>query len=327
MEIFIAAVLIVIGFVLLIKGADFLIDGSSNLAKRLHIPEIVIGLTIVSMGTSMPELMVSTTSALEGFPDMAIGNVVGSSICNLLLILGLSATVKNVKFHKQTQWIEIPFATLIAILFMWFGNTNGQISKKEAGVLVILFLVFLMYTIVIAIKEKKEEEQKEREEEEIIDDTEKKELTGNIFKDIFYILLGILGLKFGGDFAVDNSVVIANAFNVSEVVISLTILAIGTSLPELVTTVKAALKGNSDIAIGNIIGSNIFNILLIIGITGLIRPITYNVSYNVDMMYLIISTALLLIFSITKPKGEMNKVNGILYLLMYGVYMGMLFQK
>ena len=314
---FLSVILIIIGFVLLIVGADVLVDGSSGIAKKFHIPEIIIGLTIVSIGTSMPELFVSITSALDGYSDMAIGNIIGSNLTNLLLILGLSTTIKPVVFQKETRLYEIPMCLLVTIILMIFCNTNGGISKIEAIGLLILFCAFIGYTIYMG----KRESQKEMVEIK----TEEKE--NSIIKNIIFVLVGICGLKIGGDLVVNNAVNVANHFNWSEKLISLTILAIGTSLPELVTSVTAAIKGNSDIAIGNIIGSNIFNILLIIGVSALITPITYNFSYNFDFSVLIVSSIILAIFPFIPPKDKMSRMNGIIYLLIYAMYIVMLFVK
>ena len=314
---FLSVILIIIGFVLLIVGADILVNGSSGIAKKFHIPEIIIGLTIVSIGTSMPELFVSITSALDGYSDMAIGNIIGSNISNLLLILGLSATIKPVIFQKETRLYEIPMCLFVTIILMIFCNTNGGISKIEAIGLLVLFCAFIGYTIYMG----KRESQKEIVEIK----TEEKE--NSIIKNIIFVLLGICGLKIGGDLVVNNAVNVANHFNWSEKLISLTILAIGTSLPELVTSVTAAIKGNSDIAIGNIIGSNIFNILLIIGVSALITPITYNFSYNFDFSVLIVSSIILAIFPFIPPKDKMSRFNGIVYLLIYIAYLLVLFIK
>ena len=307
--------LIIIGFVLLIIGADLLVDGASGIAKKFHIPEIIIGLTIVSIGTSMPELFVSITSALEGHSDMAIGNVIGSNLSNLLLILGLSAMIKPVVFQKETRLYEIPMCLASTLILMIFCNTNAKISRGESAVLLILFCMFILYTIFMAQKES---------QKNIVEIDVKEEKKNSTFKDIIFIILGIIGLKIGGDLAVDNAVVVANYFNLSEKLISLTILAIGTSLPELVTSVTAAVKGNSDIAIGNIIGSNIFNILLIIGVSSMIHPITYNMSYNFDISILVISTIILAIFPFIPPKDKMSRANGVIYFLMYLMYLGFL---
>ena len=314
---FLSVVLIIIGFVLLIVGADVLVDGSSGIAKKFHIPEIIIGLTIVSIGTSMPELFVSITSALDGYSDMAIGNIIGSNLCNLLLILGLSATIKPVVFQKETRLYEIPMCLLVTIVLMYFCNSQGGISRLEAVILLVLFCAFIGYTIYMGRKESKKE----------IVEIQTEEKKNSILKNIAFVLLGIFSLKFGGDLVVDNAVNVARYFNWSEKLISLTILAVGTSLPELVTSVTAAVKGNSDIAIGNIIGSNIFNILLIIGVSAFITPITYNFSYNFDFSVLIASSIILAIFPFIPPKDKMSRFNGIVYLFIYVAYLTILFVK
>ena len=316
---FIAIVLIIIGFVLLVKGADLLVDGASNVAKKFHIPEIIIGLTIISIGTSMPELFVSITSALEGRSDMAIGNVLGSNICNLFLILGVSAIVRPIVFKKETRLIEIPMCLGISIIFMIICNIGQDVSKLEGIILSVLFLLFIIYTIVMAFKGEKFDVEKG---EALVETKEEKT---HILKDIIFIILGIVGLKIGGDLTVDNAVKVAEMLNLSEKIISVTILAIGTSLPELVTSVSAAFKGKSDIAIGNILGSCIFNMLLIIGVSALIKPITYNMSYNKDLIILIVGTLVLALFPVIPPKNKMSRINGLIYLCLYAGYMASLF--
>lgn len=262
----------------------------------------------------MPELFVSITSAIDGYSDMALGNVIGSNLCNLLLILGLSSLIKPVDFQEETRKYEIPMCLLFTIILMIFSNTSGGISRIEAVILLVLFVLFIAYTIYMGKK-------KSKEDSKVVEEKNK----NKTIKNIILIILGIVGLKFGGDFVVNNAVNIAKMFNISEKVISLTILAIGTSLPELVTSVTAAIKGNSDIAIGNIIGSNIFNILLILGVSSVIKPITFNSSYNMDLSILCISTVILALFPIIPPKNKMSRVNGLIYVLMYGAYMTMLF--
>lgn len=311
--------LIFIGFVLLIKGADYLVEGSSKIAKKFHIPEIIIGLTIVSIGTSMPELFVSTTSAIDGFSDMAMGNVIGSNLCNLLLILGLSSIIRPIEFQRETRIIELPLCLFFSIVFLILSNTGGKITREESLILICLFVCFIAYTIFMAKKG------------EAFDkiDNEEKSLTKvpeiPILKNIFSIIIGVIALKIGGDFTVDNAVIVAEYFKISEQIISLTILAVGTSLPELVTSVMAASKGNSDIAIGNIIGSNIFNMLLIIGVSALISPITYNLKYNLDMTILVVAMLILALFPLIPPKNKMSRVNGAIYLSLYVGYLGLMF--
>ena len=315
-------ILIVLGFILLIKGADFLVDGASNIAKKFHIPDIIIGLTIVSIGTSMPELFVSITSAIEGYPDMAVGNIVGSNIANLLLILGMSSIIRSIKFKRETRLIEIPMCLGISLLFVLLCNLGHDVTRFDARILIVLFVMFIGYTIVMA--KKGEEFDKEDEDEDVKDKTKSSKST---IKDIIFLILGAVLLKFGGDLTVNNAVEVAKHFGLSEKLISVTILAIGTSLPELVTSVSAAFKGKSDIAIGNILGSNIFNMLQIIGASAMIKPIVYNTSYNLDMIFLIGGTLVLSLFPIIPPKNKMSRGNGLVYVLIYVGYLVSLFVK
>ena len=318
---FISILLIIVGFVLLIKGADYLVDGASNIAKKFHIPEIIIGLTIISIGTSMPELFVSITSAIDGHSDMAIGNVIGSNIANLFLILGLSAIIKAIPFKRETRLIEIPLCFIISVIFFIICVMGQDVSRADSAILISIFIAFIIYTIVMA---KKGEEFDKEENNEIVEEKEEDNKLSTL-KDVIAIILGIVALKFGGDLAVDNAVKVATILGLSEKIISVTILAIGTSLPELVTSVSAAAKGKSDIAIGNVLGSNIFNMLLIIGVSALIKPIVYNMSYNKDMIILLVGTLVLALFPVIPPKNKMSRMNGIIYVLMYAGYMVTLF--
>lgn len=308
--------LILVGFIMLIKGADILVDGSSAIAKKMRISEIIIGLTIVSIGTSMPELFVSTTSAIQGASDISIGNIIGSNICNLLFILGLSAVIHPVKFQKQTKWIENPMSIILTLIFFIICNVNQDVSRTEGIILIVLFVAFLIYTIAMG---------KKSQNEVILELSLEEAKKISVTKNVLLITLGIIALKIGGDLVVNNAKLIATALNVSEKIIGLTIVAIGTSLPELVTSVTAAIKGESDIAIGNIIGSNIFNMLLIIGVSATIHPITYNITYNSQMIILFIAMTLMLIFPFIKPKDELSRKNGLILVLLYLFYMVKLF--
>ena len=213
--------------------------------------------------------------------------------------------MKPVVFQKETKLYEIPMSLFFTILLMLFSNTNNEISRIEGLIFLVLFCFFLGYTIYMG---------KMESQNELIEVNTPKNKNNSLIKNILLIILGIIGLKIGGDFTVNNAVIVAKYFNVSEKIISLTILAVGTSLPELVTSVTAAIKGNSDIAIGNIIGSNIFNILLIIGVSALIKPIIYNVSYNFDLSILLLATIILEIFPYIPPKNKMSRANGLIYL-------------
>ena len=317
-------ILMMVGFVLLIKGADFLVDGGSNIAKRFHIPELVIGLTIVSIGTSMPELVVSLTSAIEGHSDMSIGNIIGSNISNLLLILGICAIIKGLKFKKETKYFESPFAVLVTVLlFLMANNTlNGQanlINRIEGIILIVFCIAFIVYNIIMARKGEQFDGIEEKEEQ-----TSNMKSKWFIPKSIALLILGIVFLKFGGDMVVNNASKLAASFGMSEKLISLTIIAIGTSLPELVTSVIATKKGEVDLAIGNIIGSCIFNIVLIIGVSSVIAPISFSITYNVDFIVLIVATVFLGLFPYIGKRDEMTRSNGMVYLLGYITYMAYL---
>lgn len=306
--------LIVLGFVLLIKGADLLVDGACNVAKKFNIPQIIVGLTIVSIGTSLPELMVSTKASMEGLSDVSIANVVGSNLCNLLLILGVSAILKPINFEKQTKYIDIPISIIAGIAILVMGNRvfsdDNLISRIDGIVLLVMFAMFIIYTIYMS----KHNLETSRES---MDNEEKHT---SIWLSIVYIIIGIIGLKFGGDFVVDNAVTISNTLGVSQKIISLTIIAIGTSLPELATSVMAAIKGNSQIAIGNVIGSNISNLLLIIGVSSLINPVRYETNFNLDILFLLVCTVLIYTFTVGEPKNKMTRGNGIIYAFLYIIY-------
>lgn len=316
-------ILIIIGFILLIKGADLLVDGASNIAKKFNIPEIVIGLTIVSIGTSMPELVVSLTSAIEGHPDIAIGNVVGSNMSNLFLILGACATINGLVFKKQTRLIENPLTLISIILLLFFANNIYQgkinvITRIEGAILLIGCMLFIIYNIMMAKRETYSQTQYW-----ITFNSDRNEKS-DILKSIICIILGILGLKFGGDIIIDNSVLIATKLGMSEKLISLTIIAVATSLPELITSVTAAIQHENDMAIGNILGSQIFNILLIIGASAVIAPITYSVSYNRDLFILLGGACILAILPYIGKKNQMTRTSGIIYLAIYAIYINYL---
>ena len=310
-------ILIIIGFALLIKGADLLVVGASKIAKKFNIPEIIIGLTVVAIGTSLPELVVSTTSALTGHSDIALGNVVGSNIANLFLILGVCSIIKPLKFKKETIFFENPFVIIVTSLlfFLCLNNDGTQITRLEGGILLLLCVIFILYNIIMAKRGKKPEEG-----EEIQQDPEEPSSI-DMYKSILFIVLGIIGLKYGGDFVVDNAVVIAQAIGISEKLISLTIVAISTSLPELITSVTATMKGETDLAIGNIVGSQTFNILLILGVSSLLTPIGYAPSYNKDLVLLLAGSTVFALFPFIGEKNKMTRENGILFTIVYIVYM------
>ncbi|MDD6552289.1 MAG: calcium/sodium antiporter [Prevotellaceae bacterium] len=282
-------ILFIVGIILVLKGADWLTDGSVAVASRLGVSQIVIGLTIVAMGTSMPEFCVSLISALKGTPDLAVGNVVGSNIFNALLIVGVAALVAPMTILKSTVKRDIPFAILAsaALLVMCLDN---HIGRMDALILLILFAIFMTMTLRGARKDAEEPQ------------GETKTLpTG---KAVVFILLGLAGLIIGSDLFVDSASNIARSLGVSDAVIGLTIVAGGTSLPELATSVVSARKGNSGIAIGNVLGSNVFNILFILGITGLIQPMAITGITMVDLSVMVLSMCLLWLFSFTRYRIE-----------------------
>ena len=318
-----------LGFFLLVVGADILVDGAGSVAKKFKIPVIVIGLTIVAIGTSMPEMVVSTAAAITGHSDISIGNVVGSNIANLLFILGVCAVIKPLKVKKQTKLIEnfIAIATtiILCLVCMVLNHitpampegiaTNQslsaipilQITRVEGIFLLISFALFICYTIWISKKANDEEE------------VEIKELS--LFKSCAFIVLGVIALKFGGDLVVEYVSAIAKAIGITERVISLTIVAFSTSLPELITSINATKKGEVDMAIGNIIGSGIFNILLILGVSAVISPINYAVNYNFDIILLLVAAIIFAIFPFVGEKDYMSKVEGIFFILSYIGYL------
>lgn len=307
-------IFIIVGFFLLVKGADLLVDGSSGIARKFNVKEIIIGLTIVSIGTSMPELIISVTSALKNQSDFAIGNILGSNISNLFFILGVCAIIKPLLFKKQTVRIEIPFVIFLTALLYIFGN-NGDyhlITELEGIIFIVFCVLFTIYNIFIS-KNINNSEMEKNKNKDI-----------KLSKSFLLIMIGIILLKFGGDFVVDNASRIATLLGISERVISLTIVAISTSLPELITSALATYKGEIDLAIGNIIGSNILNIVLIIGIMAIINPIPYSVSFNKDLMIFLIGMIFLFIVPFIGEKYKIERVSGYIYLISYFIYISSL---
>lgn len=318
-------ILIIIGFILLIKGADILVDGASEIAKKWHIPEIVIGLTIVAIGTSMPELVVSVTSALERHADLSIGNIIGSNITNMFLILGICAIIKPLRFKRETRLFEIPFTIITTVLLLYFcinnnSATSAVINREEGIILLALCILFIIYNLIMA--KKGEEFDKEDAVVEIV--TKEKEDVP-IWESLFGIIVGIVGLKLGGDLVVNGAVEIAQMIGITERIISLTIVGLSTSLPELITSISATKKGDTDIAIGNILGSQIFNILLIIGLSATLCPMRYSTEYNYNIVLLIAGSIALGLFPFMGKKNEMTKSNGIVFVISYIIYLGTIF--
>ena len=302
---------LVIGFVLLVKGADLFVDGSSSVAKKFGIPSVVIGLTIVAFGTSAPELAVSMSAALKGSNDIAIGNVVGSNIFNTLVVLGASAALTPIAVEKGIIKKDYPLSIFAAVLLavlsldVIFGKDAMTISRVDGIILLVCFAFFLYSTIKSALSGKTEVE-----EEEI------KNIP--IWKSLVFIGIGLAGIVWGGDLSVEGAKAIARFFGLSEALIGLTIVAFGTSLPELVTSVIAAKKGESDIAVGNVVGSNIFNIFLIIGASATILPMNVSASYVFDMAVLV-ATMVIPFIVIAKTK-KVSRANGLIMIAAYVAY-------
>lgn len=302
--------LLLLGFVLLIKGADFFVDGSSSVAKLLKVPSIIIGLTVVAFGTSMPEASVSITAALQGQNGLAISNVLGSNMFNLLVVLGASALMQPVVANKNVINKEFPFSiaitALLAILCTKFQfGGNYELGRIGGIILLVLFVAFVAGQVMGALKARQEDEGEEVE-------------TLPVWKCIIFIIGGIAGIVYGGDLVVDAATVIAENFGFSQTFIGLTIVAMGTSLPELVTSVVAAKKGENDLALGNVVGSNIFNVLLILGSSAAICPIAVEAVAVVDMLILIVFS--ILGYFLAKSKYELSKKEGILFLVLYAIY-------
>ena len=306
MEIIIQLLLLAAGFFMLVKGADWFVDGSSGIAAKFGIPQLVIGLTIVAMGTSAPEAAVSITAALKGNADITVGNIVGSNILNILIILGISSTITTLAVAKSTIKSEIPFMFAITFVLLALGY-NGTIALWEGLVLLVLFALYLWYLFIMAKKDK----------------TEHNEAAKNlsITKALLWTVIGLVLIVLGSDVTVDAATSIAKVLGLSERFIGLTIVALGTSLPELFTSVLAARKGNADIAIGNIVGSNIFNILFVVGVSAAIVPVPFATGFRFDTIIAAAAAVLLLICSL---KGKLKRWAGILMLVSYAAYFAMI---
>ena len=305
MNIFIAIALLIVGFVMLTKGADWFVDGSSALAFRLGIPQLVIGLTIVAMGTSAPEAAVSITSALKGNEGITVGNVVGSNIMNILLILGIASVIVPLAVQKSTRRIEIPYMIAITVLFGVLGYTGEMVTRVEGGILWIAFLIYLGYLLWMAKKGKEDNEPDEKQK--------------SLPVQLLMILTGLICIVLGSDFVVDGATEIAKVIGISERIIGLTIVAFGTSLPELVTSIAAARRGNADIAIGNIVGSNVFNILFVAGTSSLISPVVFESKFVLDTA-VATATAVLLLVCVCNKEGKLKRSGGIIMLAAYVAY-------
>ncbi len=301
---------IVIGFAALIFGANWLVNGASALAKKFGISDLAIGLTIVAFGTSAPELVVNSVASFQGYPDIVFGNVIGSNNFNLFIILGIAGLIFPISVQSSTAWREIPLSLISALLLLilannLFFNEFTQISRIDAGVLFFSFGLFLYYVY----------RQMKTETNKNVTYQAKSNL-----KIWGFIGLGLAGLIIGGHLVVENSILAAQRLGVSQKIIGLTIVAAGTSLPELVTSLVAAFKKNSDIAIGNVIGSNIFNLLFILSISGFISPLSYNPNFNTDLFILLGGTLFLLLAMFTGQRKKLDRWEAALLLIFYIFY-------
>ena len=303
MEILLQLLLLAVGFVMLVKGADAFVEGAAGIAEKFGIPQLVIGLTIVAMGTSAPEAAVSITASLKGNAAITIGNVVGSNILNVLVILGITSVIVSVAVARSTVRIEIPYMLVITLLLLVLGFSGNEIVFWEGVILWAAFLLYLGYLFYMAKKNRQVEEE-----------TEKKPL----WKLLLYTVLGLVFVVWGSDVTVDAATAIAKAVGMSERFIGLTIVALGTSLPELFTSVSAALKGKADIAIGNIVGSNIFNILFVVGTTALITPVVFESGFVIDT--LIAGGAGLLLWLCVCREHKLKRMGGVMMLVGYVAY-------
>ena len=315
-------IMMVIGFLLLVMGANFLIKGSSNIAKKFHIPEMLIGLTIVALGTSAPELIITITSAGSGSTDLIIGNAIGSNLCNLLFILGVMSLITPIEIDKEAVKIHIPIAVLATIIILCmglgiFGSTKGVIDRRDGIILTLLFIAYFIYPIIIEIKDiimtyKENKRQQHRQE-------------GNILVSIILIIVGIVLLKYGGDFVVDFSSKIALQLGIPERTIGLTIVAIGTAMPEIVTSIIAVIKKDTDLAVGNLVGSCVLNIFLILGVGAIITPLKFSTEFYSNLILLIISTFIIWLFNFIGKKHIVTRVKGGILLSIFIIYLIKLF--
>lgn len=300
-----AYVWLLVGFVLLIKGADFFVDGASSIASKLKIPSLVIGLTVVSMGTSAPEAAISITSSIAGNADISLGNVIGSNLFNLLMVIGVCAIIFPVASDKDILRRDMPINICITGAFLVM-ILDGKLGRIDAVVLLVIFVAYLSWLVIGTMKNR----------DKNADEPSGKQLSWLL--STVFSFVGVAGIVFGGDMVVDNAQIIAKQLGMSDTLIGLTVVALGTSLPELVTSVVAAKKGQSDIALGNAVGSCLFNFLFVLGIAGVIRPMTADPSLKIDTAILVGVTAIMLIFALTKRKT--GRIEGIICVSAYAIY-------
>lgn len=309
-------ILLIAGFTVLIKGADFFVEGSGSIAKKLRVPDIIVGLTIVAMGTSSPELAVSVSAALGGSSDISVGNVVGSNLLNILIVLGISAVLSPIIVDKSLFNRDFPMLIVTAVILPLIAVTGGnRIGRLGGIVLIAIFIVYIMLTVRSALQYRKEYPSSETEEITVMP----------WWQSIAFTVGGAAAVIISGQISVNAATDIAHQLGISEAIIGLTVVALGTSLPELVTSAVAAKKGNSDMALGNIVGSNIFNVLLILGTTAVIKPFPVSTESIIDQIAVLAVTILLIIFS--KTGNKISRTEGIIFLFLYVIYAVYLFMR
>lgn len=305
--------LFALGFVLLIKGAAWLVDGASAIGRKFRVPEMIIGLTIVSFGTSLPELLVTTMASLEGKAELGVSNILGSNIANILIILGLAAIIRPLPIARDTYLIDIPISMFAVMLLGFLANSHFitdstalEITRIDGGILLFFFFCFMVYILAEARAKPAE--------------ADPQMTAGQMPMAALKIAVGILMLYFGGEWVVDGASLIATRAGLSEAFIGLTIVAVGTSLPELVTSAVAAYKGNVSIAVGNAIGSNIFNVLWILGFTAMVSPIPFSPASNLDIMMVLMASASLIVAVIIGKYPRISRPEGVLFIVVYAAY-------
>ena len=336
MLILLDVILVIVGFILLAKGADFLVDGSTNIARKFKIPEIIIGLTIVAIGTSLPELVISVNAAIKGENSISLGNVIGSNFVNLFLVIGICIAMKPFHIKKQTRYVDYPLVVALTILLFYMINNDGIVSRKEGFILLLITILYLVYNMLmtkygrILNDYESENEEEDKKEKKLLqrmkivkaikkrkNKFEKKHFT--IYSTIL-IVVGIILLKIGGDLAVDNAQKIALSLGFSVKLVAITVVAIGTSLPELITCLAATKKGETDLAVGNIAGSQIFNIILVLGASSAITPINSISGFNDELILLILGNLINMIVPIVNERHRVGRMLGINFVLFYIAY-------
>lgn len=312
-----AVILLIVGFAFLVKGADAFVEGCSSIAKRFQVPSLIIGMTIVAMGTSLPETAVSITASVTGNNALAVSNAVGSNIFNLMIVVGVCAILTPVAVRKETLKIDFPFSIVCAALLLVLGAIGMMLGHVDGAIFIVLFAIFILYMIKSAQKSRKDNKDMDVEEAEYALEAEEIQIMP-MPKSIIFIVLGCVAIALGSDWVVDGATTIAEAMGVSQTLIGLTVVAFGTSLPELATSIMAAKKNEVDMALGNAIGSNIFNILMVLGIAAAISPMAFITENIIDIVILIAFSAIVWIMAWTK--NELSKKEGWAMVILYAVY-------